>query len=682
MLARVLPKIGQALFIWAAETLALVFLARTIPGLDPAGGGSWPREFLIVPALALGLANAVVRPLLIAATIPMGVLGFGTIAAGLNGILLLVMDSMGFLDISGLPALFLSAVALAVINTVLTTILSIDEEDRFYRKVIRKLASSSSDRMSNSPGLLIVEIDGLAYVHLQEARAKQRMPALESLLRDGDNSLTAWDCGIPSQTSSSQAGIMYGNNFDIPAFRWFERERGRLVVSGNAKDAKEIEERVSQGHGLLTGGSSVNNLLSGDAQRVALTLSEIGRKGMERGTMSGEVLKFFFDPYCLTRALILVSWEMLVQVVQSIWATVRKGRGFQGHGTFYPLQRALSTVLLRDLSTFLVVRDLMRGSPAIYVSYVGYDVIAHHHGPQETIAFGVLSAIDRQIGRLIEVARRRAPRPYHVVLLSDHGQSPGQSFLAKHGVTLTSLVQGLISGPQVGEVRTVHPRYLEALLREMERSEEMPTLGRARRRALRRGRLYLEKRLEQEIPGMADLPESRVEVCCSGNLAHIYLPGKSAPFFLEEINELYPDLIPGLLNHPGIGFLMVRSAGKGLLVLGLAGLRKLESGEVDGEDPLLALPKPMTAADQLHRLGKFPHAGDIVVNSTFHGGRVTSFEEQVGSHGGMGGPQNYPFLILPKSTTVPCPQIFSSEQLYPILLTLRSSMEEIGEKAG
>jgi hypothetical protein len=233
----------------------------------------------------------------------------------------------------------------------------------------------------------------------------------------------------------------------------------------------------------------------------------------------------------------------------------------------------------------------------------------------------------------------------------------------------------------VGEVRTEHPRYLDALLKELELSEGMPALGRTRKRALRKGRLYLAKRLEGEDAERSWRSHGSVEVLCSGNLAHIYLPGKDEAYFLEEINEVYPELVPGLLTHEGVGFLLVRSASRGIIVLGPHGLRELASGRVEGVDPVHLLPRPKTAAMQLSRLGEFRHTGDIVVNSRIHQGSVLSFEEQVGSHGGMGGPQNFPFLIVPRRADTRGELIVSPEQIYTLLQKLRRPQEAPAKSA-
>ncbi|MBN1423413.1 alkaline phosphatase family protein [Candidatus Fermentibacteria bacterium] len=660
MTRRIFARGVQALLILGVETLTVLALVRQLPGLG-FGDRGHPGAVL-VPALVLGVANAAIRPLMIAATVPMGILGFATVTTALNCLLLLLFRGLGYFQLLGGHTLVLSAAVLAGVNAVVSTVSYIDEEDRFYRRVIRRLLRTTEPSKDPTPGLLIIEIDGLAYPYVQHARARRWIPSLDARIRDGRHVLVEWNCGVPSQTSSSQAGIMYGDNDDIPAFRWFERERGVVVVSGNARDAAAMEERLSRGQGLLRGGSSVNNLLSGDADAAALTLSRLGG-GLHR---SGEVLQFFTDPYCLSRALILVLWELMVQGVQAAREVVRHPF-HRGHGPLYPLQRALSTVVLRDLSTFLVVRDLIRGMPAIYVSYLGYDVVAHQSGPASADALGVLSAIDRQVGRLMDVASRYASRPYCVVVLSDHGQSPGESFADRHGITLTRLVEGLVQGIPVGEVRADPPRYLHALLEEVRGFEDLPTLGPTRKRAIRRGRLYLARHIEGPVAEQE--AKGQVVVCCSGNLAHVYLPQGGHTLSLEEIDTAHPGLIPGLLGHPGVGFLLVRSTRRGLLILGRSGLREACSGVVEGDDPLRHFDDPWRACRQLARLAGFSHSGDLVVNSSVEGEMVFSFEDQRGSHGGLGGPQNHPFLVCPVALT-PAGSATSPVELYRVLRPL------------
>jgi hypothetical protein len=116
---------------------------------------------------------------------------------------------------------------------------------------------------------------------------------------------------------------------------------------------------------------------------------------------------------------------------------------------------------------------------------------------------------------------------------------------------------------------------------------------------------------------------------------------------LERLDELYPGVVPALRDHPGVGFLLVRSAEHGALVIGARGTHHLDADRVEGEDPLA--PFGPNAARHVKRTDGFAHCPDIVVNSTYWSDtdEVAAFEELVGSHGGMGGGQSYPFLLHP-----------------------------------
>jgi hypothetical protein len=133
----------------------------------------------------------------------------------------------------------------------------------------------------------------------------------------------------------------------------------------------------------------------------------------------------------------------------------------------------------------------------------------------------------------------------------------------------------------------------------------------------------------------------------SGNLANIYFPAMPGRATLEEIDERYPGLVPGLAAHPGIGFVLVRTAALGSVAIGRAGVHRLADDQVDGEDPL-ALFGPRSA-DHLRRIDAFAHVGDLLINSSYDPelDEVAAFEELVGSHGGFGGPQTRPFVLAP-----------------------------------
>jgi hypothetical protein len=90
-----------------------------------------------------------------------------------------------------------------------------------------------------------------------------------------------------------------------------------------------------------------------------------------------------------------------------------------------------------------------------------------------------------------------------------------------------------------------------------------------------------------------------------------------------------------------------RSEQDGAVVLGPRGRHVLATGAVEGEDPLA--PYGPNAARHVARTDAFPHCPDLMVNSTYWPelDEVAAFEELVGSHGGLGGGQAHPFVLVP-----------------------------------
>ena len=107
-------------------------------------------------------------------------------------------------------------------------------------------------------------------------------------------------------------------------------------------------------------------------------------------------------------------------------------------------------MIVRDLIVFGVLSDMMRGRPAVYATFSSYDEVAHHSGLQRADTMEALRKLDQQFGR-IERARRYAPRPYEIVVLSDHGQTQGATFKQRNGYGLDDLVERSLSAGDVAE---------------------------------------------------------------------------------------------------------------------------------------------------------------------------------------------------------------------------------------
>ncbi|MGA9313228.1 MAG: hypothetical protein WBV77_01235, partial [Solirubrobacteraceae bacterium] len=156
-------------------------------------------------------------------------------------------------------------------------------------------------------------------------------------------------------------------------------------------------------------------------------------------------------------------------------------------------------------------------------------------------------------------------------------------------------------------------------------------------------------------------------VMASGGLGLIYLPSSPERLTVEQINETHPRLLDTLAAHPGIGYVMVRSQEHGALVIGGAGQRRLSDDAIEGHDPLAAF--DLTAADHLRRHDGFPHCPDILVNCMYDpvSEEVAPFEEFMGSHGGLGGPQTKPFAVVPAEWREPGSAIVGVEAMHEAL---------------
>jgi hypothetical protein len=127
-------------------------------------------------------------------------------------------------------------------------------------------------------------------------------------------------------------------------------------------------------------------------------------------------------------------------------------------------------------------------------------------------------------------------------------------------------------------------------------------------------------------------------VCGSGNLGQIYFDLYPRRIKRNELDEAYPGLVAALVQHEGIGVVVVADEAGVPLALGKKGQRNLHTGQVRGEDPLKMYGDPDFRAAQVRRVADFPSVGDIMVLSTVYpDGTVAAMEELIGSHGGMGG---------------------------------------------
>ncbi len=641
-------RLLHVLLSWLVAGVAVFIAAAIVPGVSVGNFGD-----ALAAAVAIAALNAVLPPLVAALRLPFTLaLGF-VIVLVLDALILLLVSHITTrtLRVSSFGWALLAAVVISAAMLVLDVILGVNDDDTYSLRVIRRIARRQGKPVNTStPGILFLEIDGLARPVLQRAIRDGNAPHMASWLEAGTHHMIEWEPDLSSQTGASQAGILLGSNEGIPAFRWVEKANRKVMACSSPEDCAEIERRLSSGHGLLAGdGASRGNLFSGDAEAMILTVS---RMSAEKRANPG-YRAFLANGFNVSRLLVLFFWEA---GIEKIAATQQRRRGVRprGHrGGMYPLLRASMCVGVRDLIVFGVLTDMMAGRPTVYATFSSYDEVAHHSGLERADTLEALRKLDEQFGR-IDRARRFAPRPYQIVVLSDHGQTQGATFKQRNGYDLHALVERSLTDASVAHVS--------------EGDENDVAVGHAVAEAT--GRRSADRKSKSDTVG-----ENDVIVLGSGNLGLVYLMDEPRRLYQEEIEERHPKLLETLRRHPHIGFLLVRSRERGPVVLGPRGVRYLTDDSVEGEDPLA--PFAPGAADHLRRTDGFEHVADIMVNSFYDPEleQACAFEELISFHGGLGGPQTQPFILHPVDLPAPAEPIRGAAAVHDVLMGWRRMLE-------
>ncbi|MGW1611545.1 phage holin family protein [Streptomyces sp. NPDC002285] len=638
---------------WAVSTVTMLVLAGILPDfqLQSADGDS-ATHIAMTAALgagAFGLLSALAWPLLVRLLLLVPALVLGLLVFFLNGSLLIVAlrlvpsgDSEAAPETAVIVAAVMSAVASAT-----GAALAVRDDDAYRRRLYR-LADRRRKALPpgpSSPGTVFIQLDGVGHDVLLDAVGKDLMPTVARWLGNGGigeadsalatHRLTPWRTDWSSQTGASQLGILHGSNHDVPAFRWYEKAAREVMVCNRPANAAELQRRAidrTGDGGLLTAdGASRGNLFSGGADEQALVLSiATKRRSRENRSRSG-YFAYFSDPANAVRTALSFTAEVGREIGQSTRARARKVRPRVSRGGLYPLVRAFATVVERDVVVAAVMGDMLAGRTAVFADLVAYDEVAHHSGPRGRDTEKVLERLDRALA-LIENVAEHAPRPYQIVVLSDHGQSPGETFRARYGLGLGDLVRAGCGLPVPRRARRTHSG-----------AEARAAVRAALRRPVEDGG-------EQHRPSRR---RSEPIVLASGNLGLVSFPDVPHRMTKEEIDARHPALLTTLANHPGVGFLLVRSEEHSGVVLGAYGAEIPLDQLDDKPGPLEAFGPG--AADAVRRTNSFPNAADIMVNSAYDeaDGEVLAFEEQIGSHGGLGGAQGKPFLLSPLAFSAP-----------------------------
>ena len=460
--------------------------------------------------------------------------------------------------------------------------------------------------------LVVLHIDGVSANALERALQAGEMPFIQRLIDAEGYEIHRYRCGLPSTTPFAQAGILYGDNSEIPSFRWWDRERRVVVQFGTESTFKKVADKYFRGCAPLTrdGACIAACYPAGAADDFGIAYQDRSYGADPRSRSAANVLA----PY-LANPVHLGDW-----VWQTAAVAMRTARDYltsRSEGR-HPAREYVATdvveeIFVHHLTRYAVQKAMREGYSPIYAGFYAYDETGHAFGPNDPSALRVLKHVDDSVEK---IASSRADR-YELVVLSDHGQVDTTPF--DLGATLADLAPGL----------------------------------------------RVQSAKGKEYGATAEGAAATVLIAESGGLAHLYFQDSAKRKDYAEVEQL----ARAISRLSEVELVMARAGETDVFlhrgdVLGGAELRRVLSAH-DDPDILHA---------QLARLNGFAHSGDLVLFGAFVEGKQMNFEKQAGGHGSIGGDQLHPFVLAKKEWNLDLSHVTGAHQLHPVLSELRDRL--------
>src|SRR5215831_10333515 len=204
--------------LWTVEAAVLLGLEQVLGGFEIKDLGSG-----VAMVVVMSILNALIWPFALWLTFPIAFFTLGFFTLLLNaGVAYLAAAILPGVDIGFWDGVVV-AFGLAFVQVLLSALFN-QVDDSYDRRIVRRSARREHKPLETDvPGVLFLEVDGLAEPVLRRALDSDKMPHLASWLERGTHRLTRWEPDLSSQTGASQAGILLGNNEGIVAFRWWDR---------------------------------------------------------------------------------------------------------------------------------------------------------------------------------------------------------------------------------------------------------------------------------------------------------------------------------------------------------------------------------------------------------------------------------------------------------------------------
>lgn len=470
------------------------------------------------------------------------------------------------------------------------------------------------------PGLILIQIDGLARPQLERALKSGRMPFLNRLLRDEEYRLTTFYSGQPSSTPAVQGEIFYGVRTAVPS--WGFRMDGSEPVTMIRSDvAARVQESLeSRSPGLLVDGSAYGDIYTGGALESHFCAASSGWGDMLKGiNIAMWLFVILIHSFAALRVLALIVIELGLAVYDFFHGVLTRGE-LREELINVPARVGVG-VILRELQTRGAMIDIARGLPVIHINYLGYDEQAHRRGPSSAFAHWSLHGIDDCIKRLWRAAQRAQDREYHLWVYSDHGQEETVPYFNENGRSVEEAVAAVF-----------HRKW------EQERHQRRD-IGVQLQRAHWLGGKRLQRLFRQTPPAVA---EDEL-VVAKGPTGHIYAPEKLSA--AEESR-----LAKALVRDANIPIVLARDGPRRAKAWTAEGVFRLpeQAALVLGEDHPFLEEVTRDLIETVHH----PWAGSFTISGWRPHAKPVTFPVENGSHAGPGRQETQGFALLPRHVDI------------------------------
>ncbi len=492
------------------------------------------------------------------------------------------------------------------------------------RLAARLLGLTESEGTENEPGLILIQIDGLARKYFEQALQRRCMPFLRRLMAREHYRLHTFYSGQPATTPAVQAELFYGVPAAVPSFSFREHETGVAVRMFEREAAERIQGRLAaRGRGLLEGGAAYSNIYSGGAAEAHFCAATLGWGDLARtlNPIGWAVLVMLY-----LGSLVRVAAQALVETALALSDAVRglfAGTGFLREVKFIS-SRVGVAIVLREWITAGACMDAARGVPIIHLNFLAYDEQAHHRGPGALHALWSLRSINRAIRRIWRAAHRSQHRDYRVWIYSDHGQEDTLPYHDLTGKTVQSAVLAVLAD---GTAERPNDGNDESSI-QYQRSQWLG--GGRMRRALFQHIPRLPSQQDAELPAAS--------VLAMGPIGHVYTRSTLSPDDKETVARR-------LVEEARIPIVLWSDGPDSAVAWTSKGRFRLldDAAAVLGKDhPLLDV-----VARDLAALCRHPDAGELLLCGWRPDDRPISFAYERGAHAGPGVDETRGFLLLP-----------------------------------